>query len=280
MVTRRDYTAQAVEAAHAVLIELVQLLGAYREDIVLVGGWVPPILIGNATRPHVGSMDIDLAIDHRKVNDQGYRTIQELLLSHGYTPGRQPHVFIRTVAGPSGDIDVEVDLLAGEYGGTGKGRRHQRVQGITAHKARGCDLAFDLAAQVHLEGLLPGGGRDKVTLRVAGIVPFLIMKGMAMADRLKSKDAWDIYYCLQEYPGGLDAIVDEFRPQLAHGLVREGLEKIAAQFASERHVGPKSVADFEEVTNTEAREFIQRDVFERVHYLLSQLGIVKDQLSS
>ena len=53
------------------------------------------------------------------------------------------------------------------------------------------------------------------------------MKGMALDDRLKEKDAWDIYYCLLAYPGGIDALVEEFQPHLSHGLVREGLTKIA-----------------------------------------------------
>ena len=38
---------------------------------------------------------------------------------------------------------VEVDLLAGEYGGTGKGHRAQQVEGVRLRKARGCDLAAD-----------------------------------------------------------------------------------------------------------------------------------------
>jgi len=33
MVTQRDYTAEAVEAARSVLIELVHLLGEYRAQI-------------------------------------------------------------------------------------------------------------------------------------------------------------------------------------------------------------------------------------------------------
>ena len=37
MVTRRNYTAQAVEAAKSVLIELTHLLGKYRDHIVLFG---------------------------------------------------------------------------------------------------------------------------------------------------------------------------------------------------------------------------------------------------
>jgi hypothetical protein len=38
MVNRRDYTAEKVEAARSVLIELVRLLGEYRDHIVLIGG--------------------------------------------------------------------------------------------------------------------------------------------------------------------------------------------------------------------------------------------------
>ena len=39
-VTRVDYSEQAVAAAHSVLLELVHLLGEYRDSIVLIGGMV------------------------------------------------------------------------------------------------------------------------------------------------------------------------------------------------------------------------------------------------
>jgi len=68
------------------------------------------------------------------------------------------------------------------------------------------------------------------------------MKGMALDDRLKEKDAWDIIYYVRNYPGGLDALVDELKPHLKHGLVREGLQKIEKYFASASHVGPTAVA--------------------------------------
>jgi len=54
----------------------------------------------------------------------------------------------------------------------------------------------------------------------------------------------------------------------------EGLEKIAKHFASETHLGPKFVADFEELTDLDAREVLQRDAYEKVSYLLKNLGIV------
>jgi len=215
MVTRRDYTAGAVKAAKSVLIELTHLLGEYRDNIVLIGGWVPELLIPQEPRPHVGSMDIDLALNHLKIQEEGYKLIEELLTSRGYyqEEEKQPFIFFRDVPLSGSVIKVEVDLLSGEYEGTGKKHRTQVVHGIKARKVRGCDLAFEMASEVSVEGEIPGGGLDRVTIRVASIVPFLVMKGMALDDRLKEKDAWDIYYCLLAYPGGIDALVEEFRPQ-------------------------------------------------------------------
>ena len=36
--TRADYSERATEAARMVLLELVRILGEYRDDLVLVGG--------------------------------------------------------------------------------------------------------------------------------------------------------------------------------------------------------------------------------------------------
>jgi len=219
MVTRKDYTEDAIHAARSVLIELVHLLGEYRDDIVLIGGWVPELLLSNKDRPHVGITDVDIALNHRTLGEQGYRTIQELLLSRGYQQGDQPYIFLKSVRLRDKEIDVQVDLLAGEYEGTGRAHRHQRIQGIFARKVRGCDLAFKMASKVSIDGMLPDGEKDSVTIRVASVVPFLLMKGIALNERLKEKAAYDIYYCLRNYPGGLDALVEEFRPHVNHGLV-------------------------------------------------------------
>jgi hypothetical protein len=170
-------------------------------------------------------------------------------------------------------ITVKVDFLAGEYGGAGRSHRTQPVQDMAARKARGCDLALAMNTRVKIEGMLPGGGLDAAEVRVASVVPFIVMKGMALHDRLKPKDPWDIYFCLVNYPGGLDALVQEFRPHLQHGLVVEGLRKIREKFLSPDHVGPKSVADFDELTDPDARDLLQRDAFERLSYLLAQLGV-------
>ena len=273
-VTFRDYSGDLVEAAHSVLLELVRLLGEYRDDLVVVGGWVPQLILPAQPLKHVGSIDVDLAFNHRNLQDAGYATIQKLLLARGYEQDhRQPFIFHRTVNVGGNPIKVQVDFLAGEYAGTGKAHRTQQVQDGRARKARGCDLAFDLFVETEIRGELPGGGADQSMVRVSSVIAFLVMKGMALHDRLKEKDAWDIYFTLTNYQGGLDALAVEIQPHIDHGLVQEGLRKIADKFATVTHVGPKFVADFEDVQEPEERAALMRDAFEKMDYLLRGLKI-------
>jgi len=272
--TFRDYSADQVEAARSVLLELVHLLGEYRDDIVVVGGWVPQLILPAGPVHHVGSIDVDLALNHRTLRDAGYATIQALLLRRGYEQDpRQPFIFHRTVVVNGNPIKVEVDLLAGEYEGTGRKHRTQPVHEGRARKARGCDLAFDLYIETEIEGELPQGGKDQARIRVSSVVAFLVMKGMALNDRLKEKDAWDICFTVTNYPGGLDVLAEEFRPHLGNRLVQEGMRKIAEKFASPDHMGPKFVADFEDIQDQDARAIRTRDAYERVNHLLSMLGV-------
>lgn len=276
MVTsRRDYGAEAVAAAKSVLVELVQLLGEFRDQIVVVGGWVPGLLLAYAREPHIGTLDIDLALDFQRLPEASYATLLKALTSRGYRQDpQQPFRFFREVPAPDRPaIVVEVDLLAGEYGGTGPGHRTQPVQDARARKARGCDLVFANPQTVTIEGELPAGGRLRVTCRVAAIVPWLVMKGMALADRLKEKDAYDIYYAVHVYPGGPTRLGEEFRPHLGSALVREGLEKIRAKFRTSDDAGPHWVADFLGEVDPEARAILQRRVYEVITAWLDPLGV-------
>jgi hypothetical protein len=59
-----------------------------------------------------------------------------------------------------------------------------RVQGVN-----GADLAIRLAEVFKLKGNMPGGGTNTVTISVCSIPAFLAMKGFALENRLKRKDA-------------------------------------------------------------------------------------------
>ena len=275
MVNKSDYEGREIEACRKVLVEIIHLLGEFKDDIVLIGGWIPTFLIPQSDEPHVGSLDIDLAFDFTKIPDDTYRTILELLLKRGYTQDEdQPFRFFRDVMmEDGGSIKVEVDLMAGEYGGTGKSRRTQKVQDVSARKVRGCDLAFGSTVTVSIEDFLPEGGKDKVSFKIAGIVPLLDMKGIAMHGRMKEKDAYDIFYCVDHFPGGVDKLIKAFKPFTGNKLVLEGLGKIKSKFASMEHVGPKWVTDFLVVEDDEERSIIKRRAFEKITSLLNRLEI-------
>ena len=270
MNTKADYSGDPVTAARSVMLELAQLLGQYRNHIVIIGGWVPELRY--PARGHVGSTDVDLALNHTALDQYGYATIEKLLVDRGYDRDKdRPGVFHRTVVVNGREIKVEVDLMAGEYAGTGKSHRHQNVQDVKARKARGCELAFEGPQEVTISGSLPNGSQDSAKVLIASVVAFVVMKGMALCDRVKEKDAYDIYFCLINHPGGPERLVEEFRPHAQQGLVMEALEKIARKFETVDHYGPRAVVDFLQIADGEERERVQRDAFERVQYLVRGL---------
>lgn len=266
-----EYGQREVDAARSVLVELVHMLGEYQDGMVLIGGWVPYFLYGDR---HLGSMDIDLALDASRIGDAGYASIREHLRRHGYIETGQRYQFERIVRVDDGPpVRVTVDFLTSEYGGTSRSHRHQPVQDILARKARGCELALQHNTRITIEGVLPDGGVDAVRVNICDVVPFLIMKGMALYGRLKEKDAWDIAFCIQQHGDALEGLAQEFRKVGDHGLVREGLGKIRSKFRTVRDVGPRQVADFEELTDPEERATRMRDVHERVSHLLDLLNV-------
>lgn len=275
MVTAKDYPAELVQAARSVMLELSRLLGEFSDSIVIVGGWVPALIIPQDIKPHIGSIDVDLALNHRTISSTSYKTILSLLTERGYKQGRQPFIFYREVNISGQDVVVQVDFLAGECLGTGVSHRTQKVQDLRPRKARGADIAFINPIAIDLVGLLPDGGKDKAIIQIASIPSFIIMKGFALGGRLKEKDSWDIYYCVSNFPGGIEKLIIEMQRLKNNKLVMEALEIIAEKFSSPESVGPVHVANFEEITDKQEREQIQRDAYERVLALLSGTGFIK-----
>ena len=179
MVTKSNYGKEEVEISLSVLVELMTILGNYRDNIVLIGGWVPYFLLDSNEMSHVGSIDIDLALNFKEITDESYKTILDLLDQRGYRQGSQPNIFLREIQIKNGNsFIVQVDLLSGEYGGTTKSHRMQRIQDIKARKARGCDLAFEYNILLSVNSIMPDGAKNSVDIKVASVIPFLVMKGM------------------------------------------------------------------------------------------------------
>lgn len=275
MVKMSNYGQPEVQACFSVIVEIITILGEHRDNIVLIGGNVPPLLIPSAKEKHPGSLDVDLALDFQNISSAAYKTIVKTLESRDYyQTGEQPFIFYRDVEiEPGKKAKVQIDLLAGEYGGTGKKHRHQKIQDAQARKARGCDLVFDAPLSVKLRGTLPNGATNEVTIKIPSAGPFLVTKGMALWDRLKEKDAFDIFFCCRYYPGGVDALAEIIKPVIGNKLAQEGLGKIKARFNEINAIGPVGVAIFMEIEDLDERARIQREAFEFVNKLMELLKI-------
>ncbi|HEX9780625.1 MAG TPA: nucleotidyl transferase AbiEii/AbiGii toxin family protein [bacterium] len=269
--TAISYGPGVTSASRSVLVELMTALGAYRDALILIGGWAPYFLLERHQRPddpfaHVGSIDIDLVVDPRRVGDPQYATIVELLRARGYRPalgrrGREiPFSFERTVLSPATEkpYTIRVDFLT-RLDPDGSDGPHLEVQdALFARKLAGCEAAFDHHTMIELTGVLPDGGEHTVPMRMADVVGCLTMKGIVLGERYREKDAYDIYALAAHYGSGPAAAAEAVRPHRDRALVAEAVGRIARAFASRNATGPAWVAAF--LLNPMFAEAYQRQV--------------------
>jgi hypothetical protein len=79
-----DYDDAGSRAVLSVLLEIGQILGAYLDRFVVIGGSVPWLLFPNAEPAHVGTLDIDLSLDPQALGDGDYKHLVESLEARGY----------------------------------------------------------------------------------------------------------------------------------------------------------------------------------------------------
>jgi hypothetical protein len=83
-----DYSPRQTKAAHRVLVDVGQVLASFADCRVVVGSWAPDLLLAKADEPHVGGIEVDLALEAAKLNDRRYAELVKLLLdTKRYRPG-------------------------------------------------------------------------------------------------------------------------------------------------------------------------------------------------
>ncbi|MEI7899753.1 MAG: nucleotidyl transferase AbiEii/AbiGii toxin family protein [bacterium] len=274
-----DYHDRGVQAVYSVLIEIGQVLGAWRDKFVIVGGAVPWLLLGHARPQHVGTLDIDIDLDPDALADGEYATLVEALEKKGYERNGEdlkPFQLRRWVQPDKGEpVAVLVDLLMPREA-RGDRNKHKRIEGLRVQRATGGEIALSEHVTQTLEGRMPDGRLNKVELLVASIPALLVMKGYALVGRDKKKDAYDIYFAIRNSAGGLEALAAECRRLLNNPVARKGYEHIAAKFRHEDDFGPQTVLRFMEDSEalgemTPAQ--VQTDAFMQVSALLRGTGL-------
>lgn len=210
-----DYEDRTTKAVKGVLVEIGQILGSFKGKFAVIGGAVPWLLLDNEEMPHVGTLDVDLGLDAEALGDGEYVNLVEALMGQGYAQRDELRRFqlVRHVkvgdGGPA--IDIVVDFLMPRDAEIVK--NHPPIlNDFAVQRADGADLAIRFYQLVAITGDMPDGGTNRVEVAICSIPALLAMKGYALNGRHKQKDAYDIYYCIRNYPGGIDALAEACTP--------------------------------------------------------------------
>jgi hypothetical protein len=271
---REEYSKRQTEAARRVLVDVGQVLASFADSLVVVGGWVPDLLLPEAEEEHVGSIDVDLALDARKLNEGRYAELLKLLLdTRRYVEGEKEFQLVVQVDLKDGEspVHVEVEFLAPKEVKLSKNRpkllAHFRVL-----RTEACGVAFHAPVELPVSGQTVRGAENTVRVRVASISDFLIMKAHAIAGRDKPKDSYDLCYCLQHYPGGLRALAADWKQRLDDKVVGKAVAILREKFGDVRAFGPQQVVEFLNPNQADEREIQARRAFELVQAFLKSIG--------
>ena len=159
-----------------------------------------------------------------------------------------------------------------------KKNRPPLLAGFAVQGASGADVANKHFVQHELSGSMPDGRRNSVTLRVASIPAFLVMKGYAIVGRDKPKDSYDVYYAIKHFQGGVEALGEVCLSLIKNPVAREAYQNIALKFAELDGYGPQTVTKF--LVESNAAEGmspaqIAQDAFGQVQAWITRVGLIK-----
>lgn len=267
---RDDYNERQTEAARRVLIDLGQVLASFADCMVVVGGWVPDLLLPEAEEPHIGSIDVDLALDATRLGDGRYAELLKLLFdTKRYRQGEKSFQLIAAVDLKDGNepVQVEVEFLAPKE--VKLASNHPKlVENFRVLQITGCDVAFKEPVEQTLTGRNVRGSHNTVRLHVASLADFLVMKALAIEGRDKPKDAYDFCYCLQYVPEGAGHLAGIWQQRTPPKLLAKALTTLREKFAAVDSFGPQQVVEFHNSPNPEEQEIQARRAYELVQEFL------------
>ncbi|MHB0979186.1 MAG: GSU2403 family nucleotidyltransferase fold protein [Thermoleophilia bacterium] len=247
----KDYTREATERCERVLVTLLGSLGPWRDRMFLAGGLAPRYLVGTlptGVSPHMGTTDVDLVVGLSldEVDAEGYKTLERNLRDASFRQDSQSYRWRRNVDG----VTVMVDLLC-ETDQVGPGKIFRPKEGLgsklTALNVAGAQLAARDFIEVTVRAArLDNGGRSSVQVRVANLLPYVVLKINAFQDRHENKDAYDLIFCLRNYREYPEETGRELArsPVAGHPQVEAALLLLEERFGETIDDGPTSYAAF------------------------------------
>ncbi len=269
------YRSEQVHLVRATCLYVATKLGDLMDDLVVVGGLVPSLLIDpsglvRGIDPHVGTMDLDVGLAVALLDQGRYRTITERLRRAGFSqdvnaegnPTRQRW----TIEG-IGRVTVDFLIPPTQPGDVGGALRNIEAD-FAAVIAPGLHLAFRDRRRLPLSGRTIMGEDAARDVWVCGPGAYVVLKALAFDSRGENKDAYDLFYVVRNFGSGIEDIVECLRPLLDDPAGSDAVAILRRDFLDHNGLGPRRVAEF---LTRGADDDIQADVVGFVRQLLNRL---------
>lgn len=132
---RSGYTAEATLQVESTCLTVAATLGGYLEDLCIVGGLVPSLLIDRVQGPdpdgdanHPGTNDLDVGLAIALLDHQRYAAISERLRQEGFGPDTNEAGHSVLQRWRLGKLSVTVDFLIVPSTRNEPGRRVQPLE--------------------------------------------------------------------------------------------------------------------------------------------------------
>ncbi|MFL5383360.1 MAG: hypothetical protein ACJ8GN_12655 [Longimicrobiaceae bacterium] len=208
----RDLTGETA-ACDQLLRLLLEELGDWSDYVVLIGGLTPRHLVPEPPAgidPHVGTTDVDLVLTlavpaETELPDE---TLAHRLLALGFeprpettSPGGPAFRWTRRTMGFKVKVEFMCPANDREGGQIEPDPLPNTGAELGALRLPGAELVSRDYREVRLAGP-QSEGSPQVILRVAGLLPFLVLKAFALDEREKDKDAYDVVWVLSALGDG------------------------------------------------------------------------------
>lgn len=249
--TSAGYPDAQVDHVRGTCLYVATKLGDLMDDIVVVGGLVPSLLIDqNNLAPgvehHVGTLDLDIALAVAVLDDERYKSISSRLREAGFIPdtneaGKMTRQRWRIDEGATVLVDFLIQPSQPEDKG---GQQRYLEQDWAATIVPGLHLAFDHRTRITLDGRTILGEKAHRDIWVCGPGAFVVLKTLAFGSRGQNKDAYDLYYLLRSFGLGADDVAAEVRALLPDPSAQKALEILRDDFTDLDATGPARAARF------------------------------------
>jgi hypothetical protein len=252
---RSGYSSEETDLVKSAYLTVAVTLGALMDDLCIVGGLVPTLLIDQNLGPdpvtgywHPGTNDLDIGLAVALLDDQQYAEISKRLRQENFEPDHNERGNLTPQRWKLGNRGVTLDFLMPPIPGATRGGRVHSLEGdFGALIAPGLELAFAERLELTVRGHSLNGEAVSRTIPVCGPAAFIVLKSLALADRGEPKDAYDLIYVLRRWPGGGADLADRLASHAYdhHDVVLDALGKLANDFATPQSIGPRRAAAFE-----------------------------------